>query len=183
MTAPVPDGSLPVRDRGVAVGRRLPMRSDAYQRRADEVLRHGPGPRPIGAYGIGDQEVVVPSSPTSRVRAAASWHSVRSGSCVSGSCESIGDRTRTDQGRAGSEPPVCVVMAVTVDGTRDILGIRTGGGEGARAGCVFTELKNHGLDCVLVLVGDGLEGLSEAVEAVWLRAIVQTRVVGWVWGW
>jgi transposase-like protein len=68
--------------------------------------------------------------------------------------------------------PVYVVMAVTVDGTRDILGIWAGdGGEGAKYWLhVFTELKNRGLDDVLMLVCDGLKGLPDAVEAVWPRA-------------
>ncbi|MGA5453165.1 IS256 family transposase [Streptomyces umbrinus] len=75
--------------------------------------------------------------------------------------------------------PVYVVVAVTVDGTRDILGIWAGdGGEGAKYWLhVFTELKNRGLDDVLMLVCDGLKGLPEAVEAVWPRTIVQTCVV------
>ena len=75
--------------------------------------------------------------------------------------------------------PIYVVMAVTVDGTRDILGIWAGdGGEGAKYWLhVFTELKNRGLDDVLMLVCDGLKGLPDAVEAVWPRTIVQTCVV------
>ncbi|CCK24455.1 Transposase for insertion sequence element ISRM3 [Streptomyces davaonensis JCM 4913] len=75
--------------------------------------------------------------------------------------------------------PVYVVMAVTVDGTRGILGIWADeGGEGAKYWLhVFTELKNRGLDDVLMLVCDGLKGLSEAVETVWPRTIVQTCVV------
>jgi transposase-like protein len=75
--------------------------------------------------------------------------------------------------------PVYLVMAVTVDGTRDILGIWAGdGGEGAKYWLhVFTELKNRGLDDVLMLVCDGLKGLPEAVENVWPRTIVQTCVV------
>lgn len=53
-----------------------------------------------------------------------------------------------------------------------------GGGEGAKYWLhVFTELKNRGLDDVLVLVCDGLKGLPDAVEAVWPRTIVQTCVV------
>ncbi|WP_330351376.1 IS256 family transposase [Streptomyces sp. NBC_00582] len=74
---------------------------------------------------------------------------------------------------------IYVVMAVTVDGTRDILGIWAGdGGEGAKYWLhVFTELKNRGLDDVLMLVCDGLKGLPDAVEAVWPRTIVQTCVV------
>ncbi|WP_234344285.1 IS256 family transposase [Streptomyces sp. NRRL F-5123] len=75
--------------------------------------------------------------------------------------------------------PVYVVMAVTVEGTRDILGIWAGdGGEGAKYWLqVFTELKNRGLDDVLMLVCDGLKGLPEAVETVWPRTIVQTCIV------
>ncbi|MFD5869497.1 MULTISPECIES: IS256 family transposase [Actinomycetes] len=75
--------------------------------------------------------------------------------------------------------PIYVVMAVTVEGTRDILGIWAGdGGEGAKYWLqVFTELKNRGVDDVLMLVCDGLKGLPDAVEAVWPRTIVQTCIV------
>ncbi|NUS17249.1 MAG: IS256 family transposase [Streptomyces sp.] len=75
--------------------------------------------------------------------------------------------------------PIYVVMAVTVEGTRDILGIWAGdGGEGAKYWLqVFTELKNRGLDDVLMLVCDGLKGLPDAVETVWPRTIVQTCII------
>jgi hypothetical protein len=90
----------------------------------------------------------------------------------------IVDRTKTRDGQVANRP-VHVVMAVTVDGTRDILGIWAGdGGEGAKYWLhVFTELKNRRLDDVLMLVCDGLKGLPEAVEAVWPRTIVQSCVV------
>jgi transposase-like protein len=69
-------------------------------------------------------------------------------------------------------------MAVTVDGTCDILGIWAGdGGEGAKYWLYeFTELKSRGCEDVLMLVCDGLKGLPEAVEIVWPRTIVQTCV-------
>lgn len=75
--------------------------------------------------------------------------------------------------------PIYVVMAVTAEGHRDILGIWAGdGGEGAKYWLsVFTDLKNRGVDDVLMLVCDGLKGLPEAVETVWPRTIVQTCVV------
>jgi len=75
--------------------------------------------------------------------------------------------------------PVYVVMAVTVEGHRDILGIWAGdGGEGAKYWLqVFTELKNRGLEDVLMLVCDGLKGLPDAVETAWPRTIVQTCVI------
>lgn len=74
--------------------------------------------------------------------------------------------------------PIYVVMAVTVEGARDILGIWAGdGGEGAKFWLqIFTELKNRGLDDCLMLVCDGLKGLPDAVETVWPRTIVQTCV-------
>jgi transposase-like protein len=90
----------------------------------------------------------------------------------------IVDRTKIRDGKVANRP-IYVVMAVTVDGTRDILGIWAGdGGEGAKYWLhVFTELKNRGLDDALMLVCDGLKGLPEAVETVWPRTIVQTCVV------
>jgi putative transposase len=67
--------------------------------------------------------------------------------------------------------PIYVVMAVTVDGHRDILGIWAGdGGEGAKHWLhVLTELKNRGVADVLMLVCDGLKGLPDAVATVWPR--------------
>jgi putative transposase len=75
--------------------------------------------------------------------------------------------------------PIYVVMAVTVEGHRDILGIWAGdGGEGAKHWMhVLTEIKNRGVQDVLILVCDGLKGLPDAVEAVWPRTIVQTCVI------
>ncbi|MFF3489600.1 IS256 family transposase [Streptomyces sp. NPDC002701] len=75
--------------------------------------------------------------------------------------------------------PIYVAMAVAVEGTRDILGIWAGdGGEGAKHWLqVFTELKNRGIEDVLMLVCDGLKGLPDAVETVWPRTVVQTCIV------
>ncbi len=81
--------------------------------------------------------------------------------------------------------PIYGVMAVTIEGTRDILGIWAGdghgdgdGGEGAKHWLqVFTELKNRGVEDVLMLVCDGLKGLPDAVETVWPRTVIQTCIV------
>ncbi|WP_329074357.1 IS256 family transposase [Streptomyces niveus] len=73
--------------------------------------------------------------------------------------------------------PIYVALAVTVEGRRDILGLWAGG-EGAKHWMhILTEIKNRGVDDVLMLVCDGLKGLPGAVEAVWPRATVQTCVV------
>jgi putative transposase len=75
--------------------------------------------------------------------------------------------------------PVYVALAVTAEGHRDILGIWAGdGGEGAKYWLhVLTEIKNRGVQDVLMLVCDGLKGLPDAVETVWPKTIVQTCVV------
>ncbi|GIF45455.1 IS256 family transposase [Actinoplanes xinjiangensis] len=75
--------------------------------------------------------------------------------------------------------PVYVALAVTAEGHRDILGIWAGdGGEGAKYWLhVLTELKNRGVQDVLMLVCDGLKGLPDAVETVWPKTVVQTCVV------
>ncbi|HEX2363024.1 MAG TPA: IS256 family transposase [Jiangellaceae bacterium] len=75
--------------------------------------------------------------------------------------------------------PIYVALAVTVDGTRDILGLWAGdGGEGAKFWLqVCTELKNRGVDDVLMAVCDGLKGLPDAIGQVWPQTVVQTCVV------
>lgn len=42
---------------------------------------------------------------------------------------------------------------------------------------ILTEIKNRGVNDVLMLVRDGLKGLPDAVETVWPKTIVQTCVV------
>jgi putative transposase len=75
--------------------------------------------------------------------------------------------------------PVYVALGVTVDGTRDILGLWAGdGGEGAKFWfAVCTELRNRGVDDVLMAVCDGLTGLPDAIGEVWPQTVVQTCVV------
>jgi len=75
--------------------------------------------------------------------------------------------------------PIYVVMAVTMDGDRDVLGLWVGnGGEGAKHWLnILTELKNRGVGDVLIVCCDGLNGLPESVAAVWPSADVQTCVV------
>ena len=76
--------------------------------------------------------------------------------------------------------PYYVVMGVTVNGERDILGIWAGGegGEGARFWLqIFTELKNRGVEDVLIAVCDGLKGLPEAITTTWEHTIVQQCIV------
>jgi putative transposase len=77
--------------------------------------------------------------------------------------------------------PIYVALAVTVAGTRDILGLwagEHGDGEGAKYWLrVLSEIKNRGVADVCMVVCDGLKGLPEAIETVWPAAITQTCVV------
>ncbi|GAA1801560.1 hypothetical protein GCM10009735_37610 [Actinomadura chokoriensis] len=74
---------------------------------------------------------------------------------------------------------ICVALAVTVEGTRDILGLWAGdGGEGAKYWLqVLTELRNRGVADACMVVCDGLTGLPDAVGNVWPQALVQTCIV------
>jgi transposase-like protein len=75
--------------------------------------------------------------------------------------------------------PIYVALAVTAEGTRDILGLWAGdGGEGAKFWLqVCTELRNRGVDDVLMAVCDGLKGLPDAIGQVWPQTVVQTCVI------
>jgi transposase-like protein len=75
--------------------------------------------------------------------------------------------------------PIYVALAVTCEGRRDILGLWAGdGGEGAKHWLhVLTELKNRGVNDVLMVVCDGLTGLPDAIATVWPQAITQTCIV------
>ena len=75
--------------------------------------------------------------------------------------------------------PFYVVIGVTVDGHRDILGIWAGdGGEGAKYWLqVLTEIKNRGVVDACIVVCDGLKGLPESITTVWPQALVQACVL------
>ena len=73
---------------------------------------------------------------------------------------------------------IYLALGVLPDGTRDILGIWIENTEGAKFWLkVFNELKNRGLDDILIAVVDGLRGFPEAIEAVYPQAQIQTCIV------
>ena len=77
--------------------------------------------------------------------------------------------------------PIYVVLGVTADGGRDVLGLwagEHGDGEGAKFWLrVLAEIKNRGTADVLMVVCDGLKGLPDAIAQVWPQAITQTCIV------
>src|SRR5262249_9511322 len=75
--------------------------------------------------------------------------------------------------------PIYVVIGVTVNGERDILGLWAGdGGEGAKFWlAVLTEIKNRGVEDVCIVVCDGLKGLPESITTTWQYAQVQACIL------
>ena len=75
--------------------------------------------------------------------------------------------------------PVYVVIGVTVNGERDILGLWAGdGSEGAKFWLsVLTEIKNRGIEDVCIAVCDGLKGLPDSISTAWPLATVQACIL------
>jgi putative transposase len=77
--------------------------------------------------------------------------------------------------------PIYIALGVTVDGTRDVLGLwagEHGDGEGSKYWLrVLSEIKNRGTGDVCIVVCDGLKGLPAAIETVWPQAITQTCII------
>jgi putative transposase len=71
-----------------------------------------------------------------------------------------------------------IAVGVDLEGIKHVLGIWVQANEGAKfwAG-VCAELRNRGIRDVLIVCCDGLTGFSDAVEATWPQATVQTCTV------
>jgi transposase-like protein len=81
---------------------------------------------------------------------------------------------------AGAVTKKCVhiVLGVSISGHQEVLGLWIEESEGARFWLkVFNDLKARGVQDILILCGDGLKGLPEAVEAVYPKTEVQLCVV------
>jgi putative transposase len=73
---------------------------------------------------------------------------------------------------------VHIALGVRADGTKEILGLWLEQNEGAKFWLrVMNELRNRGVEDVLVAVVDGLKGFPEAIVAVFPEATVQTCIV------
>jgi putative transposase len=70
---------------------------------------------------------------------------------------------------------VHIALGVRADGSKEILGLWLEQNEGAKFWLrVMNELKNRGVEDVLIAVVDGLKGFPEAITAVFPQATVQT---------
>jgi putative transposase len=73
---------------------------------------------------------------------------------------------------------VYMALGVRRDGTRDVLGLWIEQTEGAKFWRgVVTELKNRGVETILLAVVDGLKGFPEAIQAVFPQTQVQGCIV------
>ncbi len=71
-----------------------------------------------------------------------------------------------------------LAMGVGVDGARDVLGMWFQESEGAKFWMqVLSELKQRGVQDILIACVDGLKGFPEAIEAVFPKTTVQTCIV------
>lgn len=82
-----------------------------------------------------------------------------------------------DQGKVENKA-VHIVVGVDLDGERDVLGLWVERTEGAKFwSSVLADLRQRGVEDILILCADGLTGLPSAVEAVFPKAIFQTCIV------
>ena len=73
---------------------------------------------------------------------------------------------------------VYIALGVRADGRKEILGLWIEQTEGAKFWLrVMNELKNRGVEDVLIAVVDGLKGFPDAITAVFPQAQVQTCIV------
>jgi putative transposase len=71
-----------------------------------------------------------------------------------------------------------LALAVAIDGERDVLGMWFQQNEGAKFWMqVLTDLKQRGVQDILICCVDGLKGFPEAIEAIFPRTTVQTCIV------
>lgn len=73
---------------------------------------------------------------------------------------------------------VYLALGVTVEGRKDVLGLWIEQTEGAKFWLrMLNELRNRGLEDILIAVVDGLKGFPEAINAAFPQALIQTCIV------
>jgi len=73
---------------------------------------------------------------------------------------------------------VYLAVGVNMMGKKEVLGIWLEATEGAKFWTkVITELKNRGVEDMLIVCCDGLKGFPDAIEAVFPKTVVQTCIV------
>ena len=76
-----------------------------------------------------------------------------------------------------------LALGVNMEGKKEVLGIWISRNEGAKFWMsVITELRNRGVQDILIACCDGLKGFPEAIEAVFPQTTVQTCIVHMIRG-
>ncbi|BAU44196.1 Transposase, Mutator family [Leptolyngbya sp. O-77] len=77
-----------------------------------------------------------------------------------------------------SNHAVYVVLGVTLDGIKEVLGLWMSANEGAKFWLkVLTDLKNRGVEDIFIACVDGLKGFPDAIAAVFPKTRVQLCIV------
>lgn len=85
---------------------------------------------------------------------------------------------RVRDGGAVRRKSAYMAIGVGVDGRKEVLGLWLEETEGAKFWLrVITELKNRGVEDILIACVDGLKGFPEALESVFPKTTVQTCIV------
>ena len=87
-------------------------------------------------------------------------------------------KIRDADSRMVKNKAVYVALGVTREGIREVLGLWIAENEGAKFWLsVMNELRNRGVQDVLIAVVDGLKGFAQAITAAFPEATVQTCIV------
>lgn len=82
-----------------------------------------------------------------------------------------------DEGKVVSKA-MYTVLAINREGQKELLGLYLSESEGATFWLsVLTELKNRGLDDILIACIDNLKGFSEAIETIYPKCEVQSCII------
>ena len=97
---------------------------------------------------------------------------------LSGHCYAI--PCRAVESRQVKNKAVYVALGVTPEGEREVLGLWIAANEGAKFWLsIMNNLKNRGVEDILIAVVDGLKGFPDAINAAFPDATVQTCVRHW----
>jgi putative transposase len=89
-----------------------------------------------------------------------------------------GLRVSVNQEGRVSQRTIYVALAVNLQGHKEVLGLWASGNEGAKFWLsVITEMKNRGVEDILIACVDGLKGFPEAIGSVFPKTLVQLCIV------
>jgi putative transposase len=87
-------------------------------------------------------------------------------------------KIRDKDSRLVKNKAVYLALGITGDGQREVLGLWIAENEGAKFWLsVMNELRNRGVQDILIAVVDGLKGFPEAITAAFPETMVQTCIV------